>query len=271
MRKVLTLTITIIVLLAVFLFAGCEESVPQERNFSIAQDYATPSNIQVTPISVTNSLGPVTFGKYPQTKSGDVTITSGKLSNGYYLGSDNNYYALLRGAYFKVEDVVWDSYQLDNGDILLISQNILFAARFDDYQDYFEKEREIFDEEGFVFTDEENAKIQTSGIEYSYRMQSSTKFLKRMFLLNVEQVTNIYTSASSVLKTPTDYCKRNLTLSDYGYSDWWIAPEKGRSYYISKQGTISNKDNTYIEVTENYARARYAWRGVAPAMIISNN
>lgn len=271
MRKILLMTISIIIICLLSLSAACCEMDSEEEITNVVtKGYLEQQQIEVTPISVVDSLGQISFGKYPQTINPNANVSTENKYNGYYLGSDNNYYAYRNGAYFKVEEVIWDSYQLENGDILLVSRDILFAARYDDYEDYFESEREIFDEGGFVFSGEEASRVKTTGVEYSYRLQSSVGFSRKLFLLNIDQVTQVYQSASKVVKKPTDYSKKDLSVSDYGNATWWLAPQKGKSYYISQTGSISNKDNTYIEVTDKYARARFAWRGVAPAMIISS-
>lgn len=224
-----------------------------------------------TSISITSTLEPITFGKYPQTAVDSAHVATLPESNGYYFSTDKNYYAKKNDIYYRVEDVTWDAFLLDNGDILLISQNILFAARYDDYYDYFEYEREIFDEKGFIFTQEEEARICESGIEYSNKVYSSAKFLTRMFLINSDQLLDTYKYASNVFKKPTDYVKDEIPQSEYGYSAWWLAPTKAKNYYVSYEGTISNKSNTYVTYIGVYPVIKYAVRGIAPAMIISNN
>ena len=91
----------------------------------------------------------IEYGLYPQTiKEEDVKILSFK--DGYYLGSDNEYYVLSKAKpfgkyffsnqleieadkeyYFKVEKIKWQVLDVTEKEILLFSKQILDAHVFD--------------------------------------------------------------------------------------------------------------------------------------------
>ena len=120
----------------------------------------------------------------------------------------------------------------------------------------------------FMFTTEELLRIKITNVKYEYRLQSSVSFRTKSFFLNLDQLKSIFPNTESILKTPTDFAASKLETSTSGHSAWWIAPEKGKHHYISAKGSISNKNNTYID-TDADSMIQYANRGVVPAMIIS--
>ena len=86
------------------------------------------------------------FGSYPQTiKASDVTIDETNVdANGYYLGSDDEWYAKIRvksakaryftdateivggnDYYFKVKPIMWQIAKIENGKALLVSKDII--------------------------------------------------------------------------------------------------------------------------------------------------
>ena len=93
------------------------------------------------------------FGEYPQSiKSSSVTITTTVDSRGYFLGSDNAYYAkvvaspydgtykfssnqtVTKGSeyYFKVEPIKWRILSESNGKAVLLCESIIDSSRYDD-------------------------------------------------------------------------------------------------------------------------------------------
>ena len=276
MRKKLFLIFPIVLILMLsisMLFACSTENTQRTTTQTIMSspiEADSDTSFTITPISVTDTLDPITFGKYPQTINNSTAISKEKQSNGFYVGADRNYYSLYKGSYYKVEDIVWDAFKLESGDILLVSQKILYTVRYDDFHDYFEKEKDIIDSKNFIFTEEETAKIQKTKVSYDYRIAKKANFTEKMFFLNMDEIQAIYPSAQKVLKEGTDYSKYSLEVSDYGYSTWWIVPSKGKSYYVSLTGTFSNKSNTTIDTINGDSRIQYTNRGVVPAMIISN-
>ncbi len=277
MRKKLFLIFPIVLILILsisMLFACSTENTERTTTKTVMSgpiDSTEDSTFNITSISVLDSLEPITFGKYPQTINSSIAVSQDKKSNGYYLGVDKNYYALKKGSYYKVEDIVWDAFRLESGDILLVSQKILYSVRYDDFHDYFDDQMPIIDEKGFIFSEEESAKIKDTKVSYEYSLALRANVTTKMFFLTMDEIQSIYPSASKVLKAGTDYAKINLEVSDYGYSTWWIAPSKGKNYYVSLTGTFSNKSNTTIQTIDGDSKIQYTYRGFVPAMIISNN
>ena len=95
----------------------------------------------------------VYFGEYPQTlKASSVTVGTTADSRGYFLGSDNEYYAKVTASpyesgykfstdaavtsgsvyYFKVEPLKWRILSENNGNALLICESIIANGRYDD-------------------------------------------------------------------------------------------------------------------------------------------
>ena len=269
--SIVKLTISILIILILSAFTACSSNSVDVLETVESPEYVEDSKIEITSISILSALEPIKFGKYPQTIDEEAQVTINKNSQGYFAGSNLNYYAYKNHHYYKVEDVLWDAFELENGNILLVSQDILYTVRYDDYEDYFENEAKIFDFNGFMFTQAEEERIQSTGVKYDFRMQMSVSVSTTMFLLNYEQLTQLYPTTSKVLKNPTDYAAANLDVNEYGNASWWLAPKKGKNIYVSDLGAISNKNNTYIEIDGDFAHIKYAVRGMVPAMIISSN
>ena len=268
MVKKYKLTISVIFVLLIIVFSACSSNSLDTHVDNAPQEYQEEPKIEITSISILSALDPIIFGKFPQTFDEEAVLTITKNDKGYYLGSDLEYYSVVDGKSYRLEDVVWDAYALQSGDILLVSRNILYSARFDDFHDYFEKEARIFMDDAFMFTTEELLRIKVTNVKYEYRLNSSVSFRSKSFFLNLDQLKSIFPNTASIIKTPTDYAARSLETSDTGSASWWIAPEKGKHHYISAKGSISNKNNTYID-TSSDLKIKYSYRGIVPAMIIS--
>ena len=227
-------------------------------------------DIEITPISVHSGIEPIAFGKFPQSLKGDVNVSKVKGTNGYYLGSDGNSYAKIDNQYYVMEDILWDAFLLDSGDILLISRKILWSVRYDDYHDYFEREAQMWEKDLFYYTEEEKALMKKTGIEYSSGYVSSSKHKDNYFLLNVDTLTKFYPTKNKIYKETTTYASKNLKTNKEGRAVWWLAPKLGLGYYVTQDGAISNKNNTYLINSGALSKIAYSYRGVAPAMIISN-
>ena len=96
--------------------------------------------------------GYIYFGEYPQSlKADDVTVTDTKDSRGYYLGSDNAYYAKVTGNpysssgyafandetvvmgtayYFKVEPILWRILAQDDGTAMILCDSIIVGKTY---------------------------------------------------------------------------------------------------------------------------------------------
>ena len=269
----ITISILVIVLFSMILLVACTPAqdvtvVEDEESNSV---YLEQEPVEITPISVSSTMGSFVFGKFPQSLRGDVRINTIPTEDGYYLGDDGNKYYKNGTLYYMLEDVVWDAYELESGDILLISQKILTATRYDDYHDYFEFERRVFDEELFNFTDAEYSKIQTVGVEYSSGYLKTSKRKTRFFFIDIDTITNFYPSSNKIVKQPTTYAASKMKAQADLNATWWLAPSAGRGYFVTKEGSISNKSNTYLDDTGSITKIAYAYRGIAPAIIISAN
>ena len=269
----LVFSILIVCLFSAISLMSCTAEVNPENTQTelYTQEIHEEVDVECTPISVKSSIGKMSFGKFPQSLKGDVIISKVKAANGYYLGSDSNYYVLKDGHYYLVEDVIWDAYELEDGDILLVSEKVLFSARYDDYVDYFDQEVDVFERGNFLFTEIEESLIKNVGHEYGKNSIYYSRFYDKMMFLDIDQVQLLYPSSKKILKEATSYALPKITNPDGETVSWWIAPKNGRNYYVSTSGTISNKGNTYLDTSETLAKIKYARRGIAPAIIISNN
>ena len=267
-KKTTKLTISVLFVLLIIVFSACSSNSLDTYVDNAPQEYQEETKIEITSISILSALDPIIFGKFPQTFDEEAVVTLSKNDKGYYMGNDLEYYSVVDGKCYRVEDVVWNAYALKSGDILLVSRDILYSARFDDFHDYFEREARVFMDNAFMFTTEELLRIKVTNVKYEYRIQSSVYFRTKSFFLNIDQLKSIFPSTASILKEPTDYAAANLETSDYGNASWWIAPEKGKHHYVSATGSISNKNNTFID-TKADSMIQYSYRGIVPAMIIS--
>ncbi len=275
MKKSVRYTILVLLLfvLSIPLFMACgaaEEKVETILETHTHQEIYVNEDIEITPISVSSGIEPIAFGKFPQSLKGNVIINKAKNKDGYYLGSDGNSYALIDGEYYLMEDILWDAFLLDSGDILLISQKILWSARYDNYHDYFEREAQIWEHGMFLYTEEEKALMQKTGIEYSSGYVMNSKHKENYILIDINNLTKFYPTKKKIVKEATTYARKNLTVNSEGLASWWLAPKTGLGYYVTQSGAISNKSNTYIQNTGALSKIAYSYRGVAPAMIISN-
>ena len=166
------------------------------------------------------------FGYYPQTiKESDITVGSSPESNGYYLGSDGEYYAkvsanpfdsnytfsdgttIVSGTeyYFKVEPLRWrildDAY--GDGTALIVCDSIINAKSFqsqvknneDDGYNY------VIDDSGEYILDKDGNKVYANNYEYSeIRAYLNNDFYNSAFS-NGEQTIIVTTEVDNSLES----------------------------------------------------------------------
>ena len=189
----------------------------------------------------------VYFGSYPQTiKANGVTITSTTNDKGYYLGSDNEWYAKVTASpypydsgytfstgttvtsgtvyYFKVEPIRWRILTESNGKAFILCDSIIYNHRYDDssnnYADseirewlngtFYNTAFSTLQQELILTTTVDNSAASTGKDSNVYVCENT---YDKVFLLSYKEVTNRrYGFASSY----SDYDEaRRMTTSDY--------------------------------------------------------
>lgn len=212
------------------------------------------------------------FGEYPQTiKEDSVIVNTTTDSRGYYLGSDNNYYAKVvanpydnnykfsnnmyvvdgQVYYFKVEPIKWRILSEDNGTALILCDSAIETKRFDDNSNNY-KESEIrawlnneflitaFNtlQQQIILTTTVDNSVESTG--YSENKYACEDTLDKVFLLSYKEATNIsyglYEYKNRQMQT-SDYARANRAHMDtdrncYGNALWWLrSPECNYVYY----------------------------------------
>ena len=220
----------------------------------------------------------IEYGLYPQTiKEEDVKILS--FIDGYYLGSDNEYYVLSKAKpfgkyffsnqleieadkeyYFKVEKIKWQVLDVTEKEILLFSKQILDARVFDSKSNIYRYAsiRKWLNKNFYnvAFSNQEKKQMLPTLVDEEY---------DKVFLLSSKEITSSSYGFSSLTreKKPTDYAKANYAFSfiENGNGNYWL-----RS--INK---ISQEGICYVDYT-GYANCNlvpFGVNGVAVAIKIS--
>lgn len=195
----------------------------------------------------------VLFGDFPQSKA-DPSINFNKCptENGYYVGSDGNYYAYHKSNYFKVEPIKWriltDNYDYDGASgndtaKLLLAENVLIGS-IPFYEDSNNKHRNNSYPNNY-----EHSQIRAylNGLDYdAANINNSNTWYKRGFyqkafttnarkLINTTVVDNSALSTTDTKKSfsqaKTYACNntndkvfllsiKEVTTSEYGFADY---------------------------------------------------
>lgn len=88
---------------------------------------------QTTTDNITdNGDGTITFGDYAQTAYvpyPNQEFSEAPAKNGWYIGSDGNYYGKAGSDYYSVKPLVWDVYTENyNGNKLLVTHNVIYGG-----------------------------------------------------------------------------------------------------------------------------------------------
>ncbi len=210
----------------------------------------------------------VYYGLYPQTRVSDSALIAalGSLSpssvNGWYLYG-GNYYAKIKATvyngekytfddgtsivdgteyWFKCEPIKWNILKDENGNYYLLSEMLLDATAY--YSDYGNRT----DGADTVYAnnyEKSDIRAWLNGEFYSTAFALGNSAVKNTFVNNgastTDTVNNIYASAGTTdkvfLPSYSDYLN-----SDYGFNS-----------------TASEKSDTRVAKTTDYARARGAW------------
>lgn len=243
------------------------------------------------------------FGEYPQTiKADDVTITETTDSRGYYLGSDNAYYAkvtadpkdsdytfsngstVINGTvyYFKVEPILWRIIAQSDEAAMILCDSIIANKAYDSSSNnYAESDIRAWLNDQFyntAFTALEQELILTTTVDNSAAStgdgsnpDACENTNDKVFLLSYAEVTNsaygFSTSTSRQMQT-SDYSRAtgaytNIgTDTEYGNGGWWL---RSPYYYYSPCARCVYSDG-YIY--RNYSYVSYTYCGVVPALQI---
>ncbi len=241
----------------------------------------------------------IEFGMYPQTiKHGSVDILSQE-KNGYYLGSDGEYYVkmtanpagefykfssgqdMVRGGeyYFKLEPIKWRVLEKKDGSALLLCDSILTNYMYDDASNNY-KESDIRawlngDFYNTIFTSEEQNKILTTEVDnsaasagYASSPYDCENTQDKVFLLSCGeagiQAYGFVDDASRVMKN-TDYAK--------AHGSWSSTQKDSLDCGVWSLRSPHNIGEEYVQVVDSDGNIHeeytsQAYIGVVPAIWI---
>ena len=220
------------------------------------------------------------FGEYPQTLKADTVEIVGTTvdARGYYLGSDNAYYAKVVASpyddeysfstggavesgktyYFKVEPIKWRILSEDSGEAVIFCDSILVNKAFDASSNVYAESdisewlTSVFFATAFRDIEKELIKsVSIDGID------------QKVFLLSEEEA---FKNNATVKLSATDYARANgacmSTSLGKGNGIWWLRnPEKDDSNHV--------KTVNYTGGSSNYELVNTKAFGVVPAIKIS--
>lgn len=244
------------------------------------------------------------FGEYPQSlKKSDVTVENSADSRGYFLGSDNAYYAkvvaspyesgykfstdvtVMGGSeyYFKVEPIKWRILSESDGSALLLCESILENKAFDaQSNNYKESDVHAWLNDSFyniAFNELQRGIIQTVSLDNSVNSTGHSENPNvcentedKIFLLSYAEVTSANYGFS-------DDISRMRFASDYALAKGtWISTSDVCEYYGSGLWMLRTPNNTYThfirecafngEVTDGGTNLVNSFFGVVPALKI---
>lgn len=251
----------------------------------------------------------VEFGSYPQTiKADNVTIDKTKTnSNGYYLGSDGNYYGLYSSSYYKVEPIKWRILSVENGKALLLCENVLTNLEYykssslstftqtalpsggiiiDDsyveknkYSDSYIRTWLNGTFYNVAFTVTEKTKIQQTEVDNSASTTSSSSnsyacdnTTDNVFLLSYSELKNVDYLFSS--KTDNDVLRKK-TATDYAmaHDSYYSQSSSGTlSWWTRSPGALQNTYASYVGVYGNLLIGAVTYSlGVVPSIVVSSS
>lgn len=278
----------------------------QEQNDDIPNEDKSASNVH----KITSGGAPlykrlgektILFGTYPQTiKADNVTITDTTNENGYFLGSDGEWYAKVVASpddssyefsnktsvtsgstyYFKVEPIKWRILSTDGDTALILCDSIIANHRYDnDSNNYMDSEiRQWLNEQFYktAFTDMQMEIILTTTVDNSGASAGSSNNSyacedteDKVFLLSYKEATNstygFNTEARKMLTS--DYSRATgsymVRRQDYyGIGCWWLRSPSGDDSDYARSVYIGRGINN---------RVYDASYGVVPALQIQLN
>lgn len=244
------------------------------------------------------------FGEYPQTlKDESVTVGATADSRGYFLGSDNAYYARVVATpyesgykfsndtsvtsgteyYFKVEPLKWRILSESDGMATLICESIIDSLRYDDADNnYMNSEvREWLNGEFYnkAFSNFEKNLIQAVSVDnsaastgYSENANACENTSDKVYLLSYADVTNSaygFASDDDRMKIASDFARA---------SGAWISTSNITGYYGTGMWMLRSPNDTYThfirecnyngEVTDGGTPLTSEFYGVVPALKI---
>ena len=250
------------------------------------------------------------FGEYPQSiKASSVTITSTVDSRGYFLGSDNAYYAKVVASpfnsaykfssnqtvtsgtayYFKVEPIKWRIISENSGKAVLLCESIIDSSRYDsansNYKDsdirawlngtFYSKAFDAL-EAALIQTVTVDNSLSTTGYTENANVCANTS--DKVYLLSYKDVTNsAYGFSSNAGDVNVSRMKKT---SDYAIAKGAYTSDSSQTAYkgngIWMLRTPIDTYNTFIRecdyrgmVTDGGTNITSTFFGVAPAITIS--
>lgn len=218
----------------------------------------------------------VYFGEYPQSlKKDNVTITDTKDGRGYFLGSDNYYYAKVQAKngeysfadgtavvadeiyYFKVEPIKWRVVSETIDSITVICESILDVGVYDEYENNYENSElrswlnGSFYEKAFNSLQKSllfetlisNTANTTASLVNPY---AGTTTLDKVYVASyVDLMKRDYGFSESVKNVPTDTISdRRRSVSDFCIASGAYADSEGNGWWWTRSPYGGNSDGS---------------------------
>ena len=245
------------------------------------------------------------FGSYPQTiKEDNVTITSTTNHKGYYLGSDNEWYAKVTASpngsiytfstgttitsgtvyYFKVEPIRWRILTEENGKAFILCDSRIANHRYDNSSNNYANSEirawlnDTFYNTAFstlqqelILTTRVNNSVASTGYDSNEYACENTN--DKVFLLSYAEVTNSSYGFSSSYSDRDE--ARRMTTSDYSRATG-AGMSTSSSYYgnglwwLRSPSDYNSYYVCYVDVAGGVydEEVYYPMNGVVPAMWI---
>lgn len=242
------------------------------------------------------------FGEYPQTlKADSVTVEATADERGYFLGSDNAYYAKVIASpyeagykftsdatvtsgveyYFKVEPLKWRIVSESDGNALLVCESIIDSSRYDDADNNYKDSeiREWLNNNFYnkAFSDLEQKLIQTVTVDNSI---SSTGYYEnanvcentsdKIYLLSYADAANAsygFASDGDRMKIASDFARAKGA---------WISTSGISGYYGNGMWMLRSPNDSYShfirecnyngEITDGGTNLTSTFYGIVPML-----
>lgn len=233
-----------------------------------------------------NTAEYIYFGEYPQTLKADgVSVEATADSRGYYLGSDNCYYARVVAKpyeagyrfsdgttvakadntyYFKVEPLKWRVVSASESEAFLVCESVIDAKRFDDTSnDYFESEIRAYLNDIFAsaaFNESELARVVEASLDGDGALKDKVLLLSKTQALALD-------ADAKRMKSASDYAIANgawISTSDGYYRNaiWLLrSPAEGSDSFVCYCDQYGEVNNGGTLLSSNFF-------GVSPAIKI---
>lgn len=290
MKKILSRVLFITLILSLTLLALGATSTGRGCNCGMLTSFFQSCNPPEKPYEQEEDF--IYFGEFPQTiKADSVEITEVQDGRGYYLGSDNFYYAKVeaipyvggyefttgekitigREYYFKVEPIKWRILSEEDGNAFILCENVLINKQYNSSYDNNYANSDIrwwlnYEFYYVAFSDQEREIIITTNVDNSaqttytpdYNENACENTFDKIFLLSYQETLNTdfgfssdYESDTARAKSTTDFARASGAKIDTSDSLY------GKGFWWLRSPTSYYKSNVASVESNGYAVGNY--------------